>query len=119
MSSNQTGSSPTWRDPAHPTAHDRFRHIFRDHWDVWCDLRLADEVPPHQRAYVCKTVERMILCHDPNGAYALYICPGCKYEQRYTVPEEVRKRNNRRARKERVEQRMERKQKQRESRRRR
>lgn len=39
--------------------------------------------------------------------------------ERYTVPEEVRKRNNRRARKERAERRMERKQKQRESRRRR
>jgi hypothetical protein len=38
--------------------------------------------------------------------------------ERYTVPEEVRKRNNRRARKERAERRMERKRKQRESRRR-
>jgi len=39
--------------------------------------------------------------------------------ERYTVPEEVRKRNNRRARKERAERRMERKRKQRESRRKR
>jgi len=39
--------------------------------------------------------------------------------ERYAVPEEVRKRNNRRARKERAERRMERKHKQRESRRRR
>jgi len=54
-------SSPSWRDPTHPTAHDRFRHIFRDHWHHWCDLRLAGEVPADQRAYVCKIVERMIL----------------------------------------------------------
>jgi len=33
-------SSPSWRDPTHPTAHDRFRHIFRNHWDRRCDLRL-------------------------------------------------------------------------------
>ena len=75
-------SLPSWRDPAHPTGHDRCRHIFRDHWHTWCDLRLADEVPPDQRAYVRKTAERMILCRDPNGDYVLYICPGCKYEQR-------------------------------------
>lgn len=74
-------SSPSWRDPTHPTGHDRFRHIFRDHWHTWCDLRL-EEVPADQQAYVRKTVERMILCRDPNGSYALYICPGCKYEHR-------------------------------------
>jgi len=44
--------SPSWRDPAHPTAHDRFRQIFRDHWDSWCYLRLDAEVPLDQQAYV-------------------------------------------------------------------
>jgi hypothetical protein len=44
--------SPSWRDPAHPTAHARFRHIFRDHWDSWCYLRLDAEVPLDQQAYV-------------------------------------------------------------------
>jgi hypothetical protein len=70
-------SSPSWRDPDHPTAHDRFRQIFRDHWDTWCDLRLEDEVPPDQRAYVRKTIERLILCRGPSAGYARYVCPGC------------------------------------------
>jgi hypothetical protein len=25
-------SLPSWRNPNHPTAHDRFRRIFHDHW---------------------------------------------------------------------------------------
>ena len=81
---NQTtfcSASPSWRNPDHPTAHDRFRHIFRDHWLTWCDLRLEVEVPPDQRAYVRKTVERMILCRDPSAGYARYVCPGCGFDR--------------------------------------
>lgn len=73
---------PSWRDPDHPTAHDRFRRIFCDHWHAWCDLRLEGEVPPDQRAYVCKTVGRMMLCRDPSTGYAHYVCPGCQFEHR-------------------------------------
>jgi hypothetical protein len=47
-----------------PTNADRFRQIFRDHWDRWCDLRLEDGVPADQRAYVRETVRRMMLCRD-------------------------------------------------------
>ncbi len=75
-------ASPSWRDPDHPTAHDRFRQIFRDHWDTWCYLRLEDEVTLDQRAYVRKTVERLMLCRDPSAGYARYICPGCGHERR-------------------------------------
>lgn len=42
-----------------PTSADRFRQIFRDYWDRWCDLRLDDEIPLDQRAYVPETVQRM------------------------------------------------------------
>jgi hypothetical protein len=35
----------------YPTGHDRFRQIFRDHWDRWCDLRMEAEVPADQRAF--------------------------------------------------------------------
>jgi hypothetical protein len=79
---DQASPSPTWRRPDHPTAQDRFRRIFRDHRHHWCDLRLEVQVPPDQRAYLCKTIERMVLCRNPNGGYALYICPGCRYEHR-------------------------------------
>jgi hypothetical protein len=68
---------PSWRDPNHPTGHDRFRQLFRDHWDWWCEQRLEDEVPPDQRTNVRKIVERMMLCRDVNAGYARYICPGC------------------------------------------
>jgi len=81
---NQTpfcSASPSWRNPDHPTAHDRFRRIFRDHWLTWCDLRLEVKVPPDQRAYVRKTVERMILCRDPSAGYARYVCPGCGFDR--------------------------------------
>ena len=44
-----------------PTRADLFRQIFRDHFDRWCDLRLEDEVPSDQRAYVRETVQRMML----------------------------------------------------------
>ena len=73
---------PSWRRPDTPTGHDRFRQIFLDHWHHWCDLRLKDEVPPDQRAYVDKIIQRLLLCRDPDGGYALYICPGCQYELR-------------------------------------
>jgi hypothetical protein len=73
--------TPSWRNPDHPTAHDRFRRIFREHWDRWCDLYLQ-LVPPDQRAYVRKTVERMILCRDPSAGYARYVCPGCGFDRR-------------------------------------
>jgi hypothetical protein len=74
--------TPSWRNLDHPTAHDRFRHIFRDHWHAWCDLRLEGAVPSDQRAYVRKTVERMILCRDPSAGYARYVCPGCGFDRR-------------------------------------
>ena len=66
----------------HPTGHDRFRKIFLDHWERYCDLRLADEVPFRQQAYVRDIVQRMMLCRDPEGGYARWICPGCQYEHR-------------------------------------
>ena len=50
--------------------------------EAWCDLRLEDEVPLDQRAYVRKTVERLMLCRDPSAGYARYICPGCGHERR-------------------------------------
>ena len=31
-----------------------------------------------QRAYVCQIAQRLMRC-DPNGGYALFICPGCRY----------------------------------------
>ena len=75
-----------WRRPDHPTGHDRFRQIFLDHWHRWHDLRLKDKVPPDQRAYVDKIIQRLQLCRDPDGGYALYICPGCQYELRVPRP---------------------------------
>jgi hypothetical protein len=76
-----TSLSPSWQQPDHPTAHDRFRQIFRNHWDRWCDQRLEAEVPPDQRAYVRKIVQRLTSCRDPNAGYARYVCPGCQYER--------------------------------------
>ena len=66
----------------HPTGHDRFRKIFLDYWDRYCDLRLTDEVPFDQQAYVRDIVQRMMLCRDPDAGYARWICPGCHYELR-------------------------------------
>lgn len=66
--------------PERPTGHDRFREIFRDHWERWCDLRLENEVPADQRAYVQEIVQRVLLCRDPSAGYARYICPNCQYE---------------------------------------
>jgi hypothetical protein len=65
-----------------PTRADLFRQIFRDHFDRWCDLRLEDEVPADQRAYVRETVQRMMVCRDPEAGCARYECPGCGYELR-------------------------------------
>jgi predicted RNA-binding Zn-ribbon protein involved in translation (DUF1610 family) len=64
------------------TRADLFRQIFRDHFDRWCDLRLEDEVPADQRAYVRETVQRMMLCRDPEAGYARYECPGCGFDLR-------------------------------------
>jgi single-strand DNA-binding protein len=36
-------------------------------------LRLEDEVPPDQRAYVRKTIERLTLCRDPSAGHARYV----------------------------------------------
>ena len=44
-------------------------------FDRWCDLRLEDEIPADQRAYVCETVQRMMLWCDPEAGYARYECP--------------------------------------------
>ena len=73
---------PSCQRPDHPTGHDRFRQIFRDHWEHWVDLRMESEVPADQRAYVSKIVLRLMLCRDPEGGYARYICPGCNFEHR-------------------------------------
>ena len=75
---------PSWRRPDNPTGHDSFRQIFLDHWHHWCDLRLEDEVPPDQRAYVCEIMQRLLLCREPDAGYARYVCPGCEYELRGT-----------------------------------
>jgi hypothetical protein len=72
--------SPSWQQLNHPTGHDLFRQIFRDHWDRWCDQCLEAEVLPDQRAYVRKIVQRLMSCRDPNAGYARYVCPGCQYE---------------------------------------
>lgn len=77
-----TPTLPSWRQPNARTGHNRFRQIFLDHWDVWCDWRLAKEVPYDQRANVCDIVRRMMLCRDPDAGHALYVCPGCDYEIR-------------------------------------
>ena len=46
------------------------------------DLRLANEVPFDQQAYVRGIIRRMMLCLDPEGGYARWICPSCQYELR-------------------------------------
>ena len=72
----------TFQHPDHPTGHNWFCQIFRDHWFRWCDLRMENEVPTDQRANVTNIVQRMMLCRDPEGGYARYICPGCGFEHR-------------------------------------
>ncbi len=78
----QNQTLPCWQLLGHSTGHDRFRKIFLDHWDRYCDLRLADEVPFNQQAYVRDIIQRMLLCRDPDGGYARWVCPGCQYEHR-------------------------------------
>jgi hypothetical protein len=73
---------PTFQRPDHHTGHNRFCQIFRDHWYLWFDLRMENEVPADQRANVTNIVQRMMLCRDPEGGYARYICPGCGFEHR-------------------------------------
>jgi len=71
------------------------------------------------RVYVILKEDRPYELRDVDGTPVTREQARAIIAERYTVPDEVRKRNNRRARKERAERRMERKQKQRESRRRR
>jgi len=71
------------------------------------------------RVYVILKEDRPYELRDVDGTPVTREQARAIIAERYTVPEEVRKRNNRRARKERAERRMERKHKQRESRRRR
>jgi hypothetical protein len=78
----QNQTLPSWHPLGHPTYHDRFRKIFLDHWDRYCDLRLADTVSFNQQAYLQDIVQRMLLCLDPDGGYARWVCPGCQYEHR-------------------------------------
>jgi transposase len=69
------------------------------------------------RVYVILKEDRPYELRDVDGTPVTRKQARAIIAERYTVPEEVRKRNNRRARKERAEQRMERQHKQRESRR--
>lgn len=69
------------------------------------------------RVYVILKEDRPYELRDVDGTPVTRKQARAIIAERYTVPEEVRKRNNRRARKERAERRMERKHKQRESRR--
>jgi len=71
------------------------------------------------RVYVILKEERPYELQDVDGTSVTPQQARAIIAERYTVPEEVRRRNNRRARKERAEKRMERQHKQRESRRRR
>ena len=59
---------------------DRFRQIFIDHWERWWDYR-REEIPADQRAYVQKTVEKMMGCRNPQSGYARYVCPECHEER--------------------------------------
>jgi GTP cyclohydrolase II len=74
--------SPSCQRPDQPTGHDRFRQIFRDHWERWSDLRIENEIPADLGAYVNNIVLRLLLCRDPEGGYARYNCPGCQFEHR-------------------------------------
>ena len=59
---------------------DRFRQIFIDHWDRWLDLH-EEDIPAAQRAYVRKTIQKMMGCRNPQSCYARYVCPGCGDER--------------------------------------
>jgi len=55
----------TFQHSDHPTGHNRFCQIFRDHWFRWWDLRMENEAPVDQRANITNIVQRMMLCRDP------------------------------------------------------
>ena len=59
---------------------DRFRQIFIAHWHRWLDLH-EEDIPADQRAYVRKTIQKMIGCRNPQSGYARYVCPGCGDER--------------------------------------
>jgi hypothetical protein len=59
---------------------DRIRQIFIDHWEMWCGYR-QEEIPTAQRAYVQKTVEKIMGCRNPQCGYARYVCPKCHEER--------------------------------------
>ena len=46
---------------------DRFRQIFIDHWDRWLDLH-EEDIPAAQRAYVRKTIQKMMGAATRNPA---------------------------------------------------
>jgi hypothetical protein len=70
----------------YPTGHDRFCQTFDNCWEQCCFERMEDEVPADQRADVNKTVLRLMLCRDPEGGYARYVCPGCQKELSVPFP---------------------------------
>ena len=59
---------------------DRFRQIFIDHWHRWLDLH-EEDIPADQRAYVRKTIQKMLGCRNPQSGYARYVCTGCGEER--------------------------------------
>lgn len=95
--------------------HDQMVHKGKHHNQAVCACatHLLD------RIYVILKQERPYELRDVDGTSVTPPQARAIIADRYVVPEEVRRRNNRRARKERAEKRMERKHKQRESRRRR
>jgi transposase len=95
--------------------HDQMMHKGKHHTQAVCACatHLLD------RVYVILKEDRPYELRDVDGTPVTREQARAIIAERYTVPDEVRKRNNRRARKERAERRMERKQRQRESRRRR
>jgi transposase len=95
--------------------HDQMMHKGKHHTQAVCACatHLLD------RVYVILKEDRPYQLRDVDGTPVTREQARAIIAERYTVPDEVRKRNNRRARKERAERRMERKQRQRESHRRR
>ena len=91
--------------------HDQMMHKGKHHTQAICTCatHLLD------RVYVILKEDRPYELRDVDGTPVTREQARAIIAERYTVPQEVRRRNNRRARKERAERRMERKQKQRES----